>query len=96
MEGTKEITVSLNEKHVRFDLPISDTGLIESFLNLLSGYVDKGVRLNLTTVSHVSSLLDTIPSPSKTHMTSERIVKKTQMLEWREEIKELISLQKRK
>ena len=89
MKEAKEITASISERYVSFDFAIKDKDLIETVFSALTEFVknDSPVKIQQTYMN----------SPSDSVKVISKIVSKdTLMIEWRNEVKQLISiLQKR-
>jgi len=83
MEEPREITVSINDRFLTIDLAIEDEKLITSVFSGLAGYVKKGFPIK-------------VKQAYLTFSGTEEVVTKVisrvqQVVEWRNEIKEVIS-----
>ena len=91
MREATEILVSIDEKRFNIDFPILRKELTEMMIGSLKAYVEKGFPIKLT-VGYVDSLLDTIPPDGKPKITSRVIFDGKVVDQWKDEIKQLISV----
>ena len=85
MKETKEIGVSISDRSFDISLDVEDVELIEAILRALNEYVKEGFPIKISQ-SYMTSL-----SESK-RVISKFISKSRQMDEWRDEIRQLISV----
>lgn len=83
MKDPKVITISIKDRYIGIDLDMRDEEIIDVFLNSLTEYIDKGSQVKI---------MQTYASP---HTESKRIIsklisKRSQMVEWRNELKQLL------
>lgn len=83
MKDPKVIAISIKDTYIAIDLDMRDVEIINIFLNGLTEYVDGGSQLKIIqtyTGSHTDSR----------KMISKLISKRSQMIEWRNDLKQLL------
>ena len=86
--GPRELGVSITDRHFTLDLPVEDEALIASVLLGLGAYVKKGLSIK-------------VRQAYKTFSGSQEIVTKVisrpeQVVDWRKELREIISALRRR
>lgn len=85
MKEPKELTVSISDKRFNIDLPVQDEGLIDTIFDALLEQTKKGFPFKIK-LTYMTSLSDS------TQIITKLISNTRQMTEWKEEIKQLISV----
>lgn len=85
MSGVKEINISINNRVFSLDLGLEDEALIEAIISSLAEHVKKGFSIKLR-LAYVTSLSDS------TKIISKVISNNVQMQEWKEEVRQLLSI----
>ncbi len=85
----REITISMTGRDFILELALKDADLIETIFSALTEYVDKGFPIK------VRQTYMTSPSDS-VKIISKIISKREKMDEWKEEVKQLISVLRKK
>jgi len=85
MKEPKELTVSISDKRFNMDLPVQDETLIEAIFDALVEQTKKGFPFKVK-LSYMTSLSDS------TQIITKLIPNTRQMIEWKDETKQLISV----
>ena len=89
MEEIKEIDISINNRVFTINIAIKDEELIETIFSALKEHVEKGFSIRLRE-AYVTSLSDSLK------MITKIISSGSQVDEWRDETKQLISVIRRR
>ena len=85
MKEATDLTLTITDRVVTFEVQVGDEDLIDSIFNALTEYVRGGSSLNiLQTYADAHS--------ESTRMIRKVVLKASQMLEWRDELKRLVSV----
>jgi len=85
MEEIKEVDISINNRVFTINLAIKDEELIETIFSALKQYIEKGLSIRVRE-AYVTSLSDSLK------MITKIISSGSQVDEWRDETKQLISV----
>ena len=85
MKEIKEITVSISDRTFNIDFPVKDKELIEIIFDAVTEYVNRGFSIKVRQ-TYMNSPSDSVKIVSKI------ISKGEQMGEWKDEIRQLISV----
>ena len=83
MKGTSDLTVTISDRIITFELPVNNENLVEAIFDALAEYVKEGSSLNVLQM-YANATSDS------TRMIRKIISKAPQMLEWRDEIRRLM------
>lgn len=89
MKEPRIINISLSDKSFQLEFEIDDTELIETILNSLSEFVERGSPIKIMQ-TYASSLTES------TRIHTRLISRLNQMNEWQNEVKQLVSVMRRK
>ena len=88
MKDPKEISLSISGRILTIEVALQDEDLIETLFGALSEYVKEGTQLKI---------MQTYSSPltESTKIMTKLISKGSQMMEWRDEMRQLMCLMKK-
>ena len=85
MKEATDLTLTISNRVIAFEIQVGDEDLIDAIFNALTEYVKGGSSLNIL------QMYANAPSDS-TRIVRKVVLKASQMLEWRDELKRLIAV----